>query len=341
MQNNGNIGRTITGSRVLVTGGAGFIGSNLCDALLQQDNEVVCLDNLSTGRKENIIPYLENPRFRFIEGDIRDLAVCRGAVDGIDYILHQAALGSVPRSIDNPLNTNSVNVTGFLNMLQAAREVNIKRFVYAVSSSVYGDAVDLPKVEERIGKPLSPYAVTKYVNELYAAVFSDLYGIETIGLRYFNVFGRRQTPNGAYAAAIPKFIKAFMEHHAPVIHGDGKQFRDFTYIKNVVQANQLAALANRPEALNTVYNVAYGESTSVLELVQYLQELLGEFDPKIRDVPLRFGPKRKGDVEFSLASVDKARDLLGYRPEYNLKDGLKEAIHWYWDYLRQWQRAAT
>jgi UDP-N-acetylglucosamine/UDP-N-acetylgalactosamine 4-epimerase len=326
--------RTITNARVLVTGGAGFIGSNLMEALLQQDNEVICLDNFSTGKRCNIDPFMQNRRFTLMEGDIRNLADCRQAADGVDYILHQAALGSVPRSIADPITTNEVNISGFLNMLIAARDAKSKRFVYAASSSTYGDHPELPKMEDVIGNPLSPYAVTKYVNELYARVFSNLYGVETIGLRYFNVFGRRQDPDGAYAAVIPRFIKSLVLGEAPLVHGDGLQSRDFTYVDNVVQVNQLAALVENAEALNTVYNVAYGENTTLIELFRQLVTNLAEFDEQIAYIKPVFGPERQGDVRHSLASIDKARSLLGYQPAYSLGDGLKLASAWYWDSMK-------
>lgn len=326
--------RIITNAKVLVTGGAGFIGSNLIEALLQQDNEVVCLDNFSTGKHGNIDPFKKNKRFKMLEGDIRNISDCRKAADGVQYILHQAALGSVPRSIADPITTNEVNISGFLNMLIAARDAKVKRFIYAASSSTYGDHPALPKMEDVIGNPLSPYAVTKYVNELYARVFSNLYGIETIGLRYFNVFGRRQDPDGAYAAVIPRFIKSLVNGEAPLVHGDGLQSRDFTYVDNVVQINQLAALAENPEALNTVYNVAYGENTTLIELFKQLISNLSEFNARIATIEPVFGPERAGDVKHSLASIDKARSLLGYRPEFSLDQGLKIASAWYWESMR-------
>lgn len=320
-------------SKVLVTGGAGFIGSNLIETLLKQDNFVVCLDNFSTGKSENIAPFLRESNFSMIEGDIRNLNDCRKAVDGTDFVLHQAALGSVPRSINDPITTNDVNIGGFVNMLVASRDAGVKRFVYAASSSTYGDHPALPKIEETIGRPLSPYAVTKYVNELYAKVFADLYGMQIIGLRYFNVFGKRQDPDGAYAAVIPKFIKSLINGESPVINGDGSHSRDFTYIENVIQANQLAALVQIPEALNTVYNVAFGENSSLNELYNQLTMLLSEFKPAIAGIKPVYGPARKGDVLHSLASIDKARKLLGYEPEYSLQTGLKQAIGWYFEYL--------
>ena len=321
-------------SRVLVTGGAGFIGSNLCEALLDQGNEVVCLDNLSTGLRQNIAEFESHPKFTFIEGDIRDLEVCKEAVQGADHVLHQAALGSIPRSIDDPLSTNSVNVNGFLNMLFACKEAGIKRFVFASSSSTYGDSVELPKNEDKIGQPLSPYAVSKLINELYSKVFTDIYGIETIGLRYFNVFGARQNPEGAYAAAIPKFIRAFLRGESPVIFGDGHQSRDFTYVDNVVQANQLAATCKNKNISNTIFNVACGASIPLNDLVALLQQLLAGFDPRIKDIAIRYEAPRTGDIRHSLASIDKARQLLGYNPGYDVKRGLELAIEWYWDNLK-------
>lgn len=318
---------------ILVTGGAGFIGSNLCEALLKNGNTVTCLDNFATGHKKNIAQHFNNPKFTLIEGDIRNLDDCHKACKGVDYIMHQAALGSVPRSINDPITSNNVNVSGFLNMLVAARDNGVKRFVYAASSSTYGDSKGLPKVEDKIGKPLSPYAITKYVNELYAEIFSKTYGIETIGLRYFNVFGRKQDPKGAYAAVIPKFVMQFMDYESPVINGDGSFSRDFTYIDNVIQMNVLAVVTTNKDAVNTVYNVAYGERTDLNELTTLLKEYLSEFDSKIKDVDVTFGPERQGDVPHSLASIDKAKNLLNYNPQYNIKKGLKEAVDWYWENL--------
>ncbi len=323
----------INNKNVLVTGGAGFIGSNLCEALLQNNNTVTCLDNFITGNKKNISSHLENPKFKLIEGDIRDLKDCEAAVKGNEIVLHQAALGSVPRSIADPSTTNEININGFLNMLIATQNEGIKRFVYAASSSTYGDSKELPKIEENIGMPLSPYAVTKYVNELYAHVFSNLHGLETIGLRYFNVFGRKQDPNGAYAAAIPKFIKAFMNHESPKINGDGSQTRDFTYIDNVIQANLLAGSTNNKEALNKVYNIACGDQSILIELVEKLRTLLSSFDPKIKEIKINHGPERVGDVKYSLASIEKAKTLIQYNPTHDFNKGLEEAIQWYWDNL--------
>jgi len=325
----------IRNKRILVTGGAGFIGSNLCDDLLNYGNEVTCLDNFSTGRRVNLTDFSDNTNFRLIEGDIRDPEACKKAVDGIDIILHQAALGSVPRSINDPVTTNANNIDGFLNMLVAARDAGVKRFVYAASSSTYGDSTNLPKVEEIIGKPLSPYAVTKFVNELYAHVFRLNYGLDTIGLRYFNVYGRRQDPNGAYAAVIPKFTMTLMAHESPVIHGDGSHSRDFTYIDNVIQMNHLAAISTNPEAVGQVFNTAVGERNDLNMLVTYLKQYLIPYDKAIGDVETKYGPDRQGDIPHSLASVEKAKKILGYQPQVNLEQGLKMAVDWYWSNLKK------
>lgn len=321
--------------KVLVTGGAGFIGSNLCEALLENGDNVICLDNFSTGHIENILPLIEKypTTFKLIVGDIRNMNDCRKAVDGVEYVLHEAALGSVPRSIKDPVTTNEVNIGGFLNMIIASRDAGVKRFIFAASSSTYGDSKTLPKVEDVIGKPLSPYAITKYVDELYADVFAKTYGTEYIGLRYFNVFGRRQDPNGAYAAVIPLFVKKFMNHEAPNINGDGEYSRDFTYIDNVIQMNMLALQTQNPEALNQIYNTAYGERTTLNQLVAYLKEYLSEYDPKIANIDATHGPNRAGDIPHSLANVDKAKKLLGYDPKYSMREGLKEACKWYWENL--------
>ncbi len=324
----------INNKKVLVTGGAGFIGSNLVERLLTQNNQVICLDNFATGKRENVAPFLENPSFELIEGDIRDLNTCKKAVKGVSIVLHQAALGSVPRSIKDPITSNDVNVSGFVNMLIAARDEGVGRFVYAASSSTYGDSKELPKVEDVIGKPLSPYAITKYVNELYADVFGKLYGMQIIGLRYFNVFGRRQDPDGAYAAVIPKFVKSLINKESPVINGDGTFSRDFTYVENVVQANQLAATVQDENAVNTVYNVAFGERTTLNQLVEYLKTFLSKFDKEIADVEIKYGPSREGDIPHSLASIDKAKSLLGYSPEFSVRSGLESAIEWYWNNLK-------
>lgn len=323
----------ITGKRVLVTGGAGFIGSSLCHDLLERDNEVICLDNFATGKKENIRDLKGNPHFKLIEGDIRDTEVCKKAVKGVDIVLHQAALGSVPRSIADPATTNAVNINGFLNMIIATRDAGIKRFVFASSSSVYGDSAELPKVEERTGKVLSPYAITKMVNEEYARIFGSLYEMETIGLRYFNVYGRRQDPEGPYAAVIPKFTQSFMKYESPVINGDGSNSRDFTYIDNVVQANNLAATVDNPAALNQVYNVACGDSVNLNEMTAMLRGYLAGHDPKIAGVDPKHGPGRAGDIPHSMASVGKAVRLLGYKPLVLFPEGLKRAVEWYVDNL--------
>ena len=323
----------IENKQVLVTGGAGFIGSNLCENLLEHGNKVTCMDNFLTGKKSNIAHLIRHGNFTLLEGDIRNPHDCNKATDGIEIVLHQAALGSVPRSINDPLTTNEININGFLNMLYASKEQGVKRFVYAASSSTYGDSKELPKKEEVIGMPLSPYAVTKYVNELYAHVFSNLYGIETIGLRYFNVFGRKQDPNGAYAAAIPKFIKAFMNHESPKINGDGSQTRDFTYIDNVIQANHLAGSTQNKDAINKVFNIACGDQSILLDLVENLRLLLSNFDSKIASVKITHGPERVGDVKHSLASIEKAQTLLNYQPTHNVSKGLNEAIEWYWNNL--------
>jgi len=322
--------KALTEKKVLVTGGAGFIGSNLAGALLEAGNEVICLDNFSTGKRQNIKDYLVNPKFRLIEGDIRNYDDCLKSVDGIELVFHQAALGSVPRSIKDPVTTTDVNIGGFVKMLFASKESGIKRFIYAASSSTYGDHPDLPKVEEKIGTPLSPYGITKYVNELYGANFAKTYGIDVIGLRYFNVFGRRQDPDGAYAAVIPKFLKLLKNHESPVINGDGSYSRDFTYIDNVIQANILAAIADRKDALNQVYNVAYGERTTLNQLYEYIQNIAGRYDSDILKIPIIYGPEREGDIPHSLASIDKARRLLGYSPAYSVSEGLEEAVKWFW-----------
>lgn len=323
----------LTGKRVLVTGGAGFIGSSLCHDLLEHDNKVVCLDNFATGKKENIKELRGNPDFKLIEGDIRDQETCRKAVKGADIVLHQAALGSVPRSIADPATTNAVNITGFLNMIIATRDEGIKRFVYATSSSVYGDSPELPKVEERTGKVLSPYAITKLVNEEYARIFGSLYEMETVGLRYFNVFGRRQDPEGPYAAVIPKFTQIFMKHEPPVIHGDGSNSRDFTYIDNVVYANNLVATVENPAALNQVYNVACGDSVNLNDMTIMLRSYLAAYDISISKVEPVHGPNRQGDIPHSMASVGKAVRLLGYQPQVLFSEGLKRAVEWYVDNL--------
>lgn len=325
----------ISGKKILVTGGAGFIGSNLCEKLVKLDNYVVCLDNFSTGKIENIETLLHHKNFKLVNGDIRNLEDCFSATKDMDYVLHEAALGSVPRSINDPLTTNEVNVNGFLNVLIASRDNHIKRFIYAASSSTYGDLESSPKVEERIGNPLSPYAITKYMNELYADVFSKIYGIECIGLRYFNVFGRNQDPNGSYAAVIPLFIKQFLNHQSPVINGDGQYSRDFTYIDNVIQMNLLSLTTNNPKAINTVYNTGYGESTTLNQLVTHIKYYLSKFDPQINEIGIRNSPNRIGDIAHSLASIEKAKRLLNYNPHYSLQNGLQELTTWYWENIKR------
>ncbi|WP_317168786.1 SDR family oxidoreductase [Nonlabens sp. SY33080] len=319
--------------KVLVTGAAGFIGCNLCEFLLNNNYNVTGLDNFSNGHRHNIEPFIQHPNFTFIEGDIRDLDTCHRAVAGCNYVLHQAALGSVPRSIKDPITSNDVNVSGFLNMLVACKDAGVKKMVYAASSSTYGDSESLPKVEDKIGRPLSPYAITKFVNELYADVFYKTYGLNTIGLRYFNVFGRKQDPNGAYAAVIPKFTSSLMKKESPIINGDGTYSRDFTYIDNVIQANVKAMLVDSPESENQVFNVAYGDRTTLLELIEYLKKHLSKFDSDIQDVVIKHGPNRAGDIPHSLASIEKAKRLLGYEPKFNIDRGLKEAVEWYWNNL--------
>jgi len=321
--------------KVLITGGAGFIGSNLCEFLLNEGHEVRCLDNFATGHIENLLPLIEKYKntFQLQVGDIRNITDCQKAVEGMEYVLHEAALGSVPRSIKDPITTNDVNIGGFMNMIVASRDAGIKRFIFAASSSTYGDSKALPKEEDRIGKPLSPYAITKYVDELYADVFAKTYDFEYIGLRYFNVFGRRQDPNGAYAAVIPLFVKQFMNHKAPIINGDGEFSRDFTYIENVILMNYLALTTENPDAVNQIYNTAFGDRTTLNQLVGYLKDYLGEKDEVIKTLEPVYGPNRAGDIPHSLASIDKAKKLLGYNPKYSMSEGLKEAVNWYWDNL--------
>jgi UDP-N-acetylglucosamine 4-epimerase len=319
----------------LVTGCAGFIGSNLIESLLAQGQRVVGLDNFSTGFQHNLdqveaaVGREKWANFKFIRGDIRDLATCREACNGVDYVLHEAALGSVPRSIDDPITSHESNVTGFLNMLVAARDAKVKRFVYAASSAAYGDHPGLPKVEETIGRPLSPYGAGKYMNELYADVFGRCYGLETVGLRYFNVFGPRQDPDGAYAAVIPKWIAAMLRGETVYINGDGETARDFCFIDNVVQANILAATVRNPEAANRVYNVALGDQTSLNELFGYLRDLLKRRDSTFDCANAVYRDFRPGDVRFSRADISKAKDLLGFKPTVRVHDGLARALDWY------------
>lgn len=322
-----------SGETILITGGAGFIGSNLTAYFLNRGYRVRCLDNFATGRPQNIVEFLSNPNYTFMGGDIRNTGDCNKACEGVDYVLHEAALGSVPRSVVDPATTNEVNISGFVNILIAARDAGIKRFVFAASSSTYGDSTQLPKEEEYIGRPLSPYAVTKYVNELYADVFARTYGIEYIGLRYFNVFGPKQDPYGAYAAVIPQFVKNFLSHEAPVINGDGSFSRDFTYIDNVIQINELALTTSNPEAVNQIYNTAFGERTTLNQLVDYLKEILSKQDPKIASIEPLYGSNRIGDIPHSLACIDKAKKLLGYNPQFSVRKGLAACCDWYREHL--------
>jgi UDP-N-acetylglucosamine/UDP-N-acetylgalactosamine 4-epimerase len=311
--------------RILVTGGAGFIGSNLVERLLAREDveQVRVLDNLSTGTIKNVEEFETNAKFEFVQGDIREYETCLKMCEGIDLVSHQAALGSVPRSINDPLTTNAVNITGTLNIFTAAKESKVKRVVYAASSSTYGDHPGLPKTEDKIGNPLSPYAVSKYVNELYARVYASTYGLETIGLRYFNVFGPKQNPAGPYAAVIPLFIKAVLDNEPPTINGDGEHSRDFTYVANAVLANELALFTEKKEAVSQVYNVAIGEQTSLNQLFEMIKEVAGS------DLAPKYGEERKGDVKHSLADISKARMLLGYEPGVSIKEGLKIAFEWY------------
>ncbi|MBQ4477340.1 MAG: SDR family oxidoreductase [Bacteroidales bacterium] len=319
--------------KIVITGGAGFIGSNLCEFFLSNDNKVICLDNLSTGKRSNIQHLENNSNFQFVLGDIRDEAVCHQVCENADIVFHEAALGSVPRSIKDPITTNSVNISGQLNMLIAARDCGVKRFIFACSSSTYGDSKELPKKEEIIGNPLSPYAITKYVNELYANVFHNIYGLDYIGLRYFNVFGYKQDTESTYAAVIPIFVKKLLNGEAPIINGDGNYSRDFTFIENVVHANYLAAITDNTAALNNIYNVACGESTSLNQLADYLKEILSQYDSKIADIEFIHGENRLGDIPHSLASIEKAERLLGYHPLYKIKEGLIKACQWYVNHL--------
>ncbi len=320
--------------KILVTGGAGFIGSNICKTLVDLNADVYCLDNLSTGHKSNIECLINRKNFKFLQGDITDLKTCQFSCQNMDFVLHQAALGSVPRSIKDPLTTNNVNITGFLNMLISSRDNNIKRFIFAASSSTYGDSKSLPKLENIIGKPLSVYATTKYVNELYAENFNKLYDLDTIGLRYFNVFGPNQDPNGPYAAVIPKFINKLIKYESPIINGDGSFSRDFTYVDNVVNMNLLALCSENKNSLNQIYNTACGERTSLVKLVELLKGFLSKWDDKINDVQIKFGPEREGDIPHSLASIEKSKKLLKYNPKYSIELGLKVSIDWYWNNLK-------
>lgn len=310
------------GAKFLVTGGAGFIGSNLCEAILKMGYCVRCLDNFSTGKRENIAEFMRNDDFELIEGDIRDLDTCIKACEGIDYVSHQAAWGSVPRSIEMPLLYEEINIRGTINMMEAARQNSVKKFVYASSSSVYGDEPNLPKKEERIGKVLSPYALTKKTDEEYGRLYSELYGLQTVGFRYFNVFGRRQDPNGAYAAVIPKFVKQLLNDEAPTINGDGKQSRDFTYIENVIEAN-LKGMASGSDVSGEVFNIAYGGREYLIDIYKKLCELLD------KDIEPNYGPDRAGDIKHSNADISKARRMLSYAPDYDFAKGIELAVDWY------------
>jgi len=330
-----------TNQKILITGAAGFIGSNLVEYFLRKNYKVIGLDNFATGFRHNLEPFKSNPNFSFIEGDIRNLEDCEKAVKGADFVLHQAALGSVPRSIKNPINTNSANIDGFLNMLVAARDAGVKRFVYAASSSTYGDSEKLPKVEDEIGNPLSPYAVTKYVNELYADVFARTYGMECVGLRYFNVFGKNQTPEGAYAAVIPLWVKLLIYHQAPVINGDETYSRDFTYVDNVCQANEKAMITSseklktdKKQYVHQVFNVAFGGNTKLIELFRALRDNLAREDEQIATIEPIIGPFREGDIPHSQASIDKARKMLGYDPKYDARQGFELVSKWYYENLK-------
>lgn len=320
--------------KVLITGAAGFIGSNLTEYMLEKGYTVTGLDNYATGFSHNIQPFLDHPNFRFIEGDIRDFDHCLKATEGVDYVLHQAALGSVPRSLKDPITTNEVNVNGFLNILEASRQNKVTRFIYAASSSTYGDSESLPKLEDKIGKPLSPYAITKYVNELYADIYSTTYGIETIGLRYFNVFGRRQDPQGAYAAVIPKFVGQFLKGESPTINGDGSYSRDFTYIDNVIQMNQCAMETTNPAAINQVYNTAVGDRVTIDEMAQLIRIGLAKYQADIAKIEITYGPQRSGDIPHSQASIEKAKKLLNYSPSHRFKDGLDASLEWYYNQIK-------
>ena len=329
-----NFKEKLENKKILVTGGAGFIGSNLVEKLLELGTIVTVLDNFSTGYKHNIEPFFNNKNFTLIEGDIRDLETCKKACKYQDYILHEAALGSVPRSINDPITSNEVNVNGFLNILISAKDAGVKRLIYATSSSTYGDSKSIPKIENIIGNPLSPYAITKYVNELYADIFKKIYNFDTIGLRYFNVFGRKQDPNGAYAAVIPKFVIQLLNHQSPTINGDGSYSRDFTYIDNVIQMNLLALTIDKEEAINQIYNTAVGDRTTIKDMAELLKKYLSVYDPEISQIEIQYGPNRQGDVPHSLASIDKAQKNLGYQPSHIFSKGLKEAVDWYWKNLK-------
>ena len=315
--------------KILITGAAGFIGANLCEYMLEKNYSVIGLDNFATGHSYNLDQCKTHPNFSFIEGDIRDFSICLEATEKVDYVLHQAALGSVPRSLKDPRTSNEVNISGFLNILEASKQNKVRRLIYAASSSTYGDSKILPKIEKNIGNPLSPYAITKYVNELYANIYSSAYGFETIGLRYFNVFGRKQDPNGAYAAVIPKFIGQFLNGDSPIINGDGSFSRDFTYIDNVLQMNYLAMTTTDLNAVNQIYNTAVGDRITILEITEMIREEISKKDNSIAKVRIKFGANRKGDIPHSQANIDKAKELLKYKPSHNFEEGITETISWY------------
>ncbi len=321
--------------KILITGAAGFIGSNLCEFFLQKDFKVVGLDNFSTGHQVNIYSLTTNSHFTFIKGDIRNFKTCLLATNKIDFVLHQAALGSVPRSVNDPITSNEVNITGFLNILEASRQNSVKRFIYAASSSIYGDSTELPKVEDRLGRPLSPYAVTKYVNELYASVYNRSFGIRTIGLRYFNVFGKKQDPKGPYAAVIPKFISQVLNGENPTINGDGSYSRDFTYVDNVLKMNYLALTTENKKAFGQVFNTAVGNRISILEMANLIIKGIQERIPNLGEIKINFGPIRNGDVAHSHADITKAKFFLGYEPSYSFKQGLSDSLDWYIKNLKQ------
>ena len=323
--------KKLTGKKILVTGGAGFIGSNLCEKLLEIGAKVRCYDNFLTGKKENLENFNNNPNFEIIEGDIVDYESCYLATKKIDFVLHQAALGSVPRSIKDPLTTNKINVEGFINILKASIENNVNKFIYASSSSIYGNSTLLPKVENKTGEPLSPYAITKYVNEKYAKVFSSLYGIQTIGLRYFNVFGKRQDENGPYAAVIPRFILSLINHQRPIIYGDGSYSRDFTHVSNVVQMNLKALMCDSLRSITNIYNTACGESTSIIQLFKKIRKVLALRDKLVIDIKPIFESIRKGDVPHSLASIEKAKKDLYYKPITSIDQGIDKTVSWYFN----------
>ena len=326
--------KEINAKKILVTGGAGFIGSNLCESLLKNGAIVYSLDNFLTGKEENLQTLLSNKNFTSITGDIRDFKVCQSSTEDIDFVLHNAAIGSVPRSIENPIETNEINITGFLNILKSSVDNNVKRFIYAASSSTYGDSTYLPKEEDKIGNPLSPYALSKYTNELYASVFSKIYDIEVIGLRYFNVFGKRQSIDGPYSAVIPQFISKLINHESPLINGNGSFSRDFTHVDNVVKMNLLALSTKNKKAINQVYNTAIGEKTTINELFNQIKDSLIKYDNKISSVEAIYGDEREGDIPHSVASIKKAEKLLNYKPTINVEDGLKETVNWFYGNLK-------